>query len=159
MTTMTRLAYTTLLRSNPDLRGPALPKPKRGDGTAPSEHEEQCAVMEWAERNKGRWPELELLHHIPNGGKRDEATAELLKAAGVKSGVPDLSLPVARRQEGKVLHGLYIELKKSDHSNPPSPEQRTWLGALRQQGYLAKVCYGSDEAIALLTWYLELEQP
>ena len=38
--------------------------------TVPTEDEEQIAVMSWAALMEGRYPELRLLHHIPNGGKR-----------------------------------------------------------------------------------------
>lgn len=53
-----------------------------------------------------------------------------MKAAGVKPGVPDMFLPVAR--EG--CHGLYIELKRRDGGRV-SPEQTAWMDALARQGY------------------------
>ena len=67
----------------------------------------QEAIIEWCAWNMQQYPELELLYHVPNGGKRDKATAAVLKRQGVKAGVPDLVLPVARCG----YHGLYIELK------------------------------------------------
>ena len=57
---------------------------------------EQQAVMEWAEYQTGRYPELKLLYHIPNEGKRSVVNGANLKKAGLKKGVPDLCLPVAR---------------------------------------------------------------
>ena len=59
------------------------------------EEAEQAAIFEWAEYEKRKYPELELLYHVPNGGKRDAKTAAILKRCGVKAGVPDLVLPVA----------------------------------------------------------------
>ena len=58
----------------------------------------QYAVMLWSQQPEIRkkWPELELLHHIPNGGSRDVVEAAHMKRQGVKSGVPDLHLPVPR---------------------------------------------------------------
>lgn len=35
----------------------------------PNESEEQQALFEWKERMLGKYPELKLLHHIPNEGK------------------------------------------------------------------------------------------
>lgn len=76
---------------------------------APTEAEEQTELFAWAELLRGRFPELRLLYHVPNGGSRNRIEAARLQAQGVKAGVPDLCLPVAR---GK-YHGLYIELKRT----------------------------------------------
>jgi len=35
------------------------------------EDTEQMSVMDWANVNLRQYPELELLHHIPNGGNRN----------------------------------------------------------------------------------------
>lgn len=70
---------------------------------------------------------------------------------GVKAGVPDLHLPVARGG----YHGLYIELKVG--SNKPTQLQKKWLSNLNEQGYLAVVCYGWQQAAEQLINYLELE--
>ena len=61
-----------------------------------SEDTEQIAVITWAQWNMQRYPELELLHHVPNGGSRNKAEAVKLKQMGVKAGVPDLHLPVPK---------------------------------------------------------------
>jgi hypothetical protein len=114
-----------------------------------SEYAEQCALITWAGLVQGRWPELALLFHIPNGGARDRVTGAQLKAAGVKAGVPDLCLPVARHG----WHGLFIELKVGD--NEPSAQQVRWLDDLAAQGYLALVCRGWDEAREALEGYLD----
>jgi hypothetical protein len=156
---MTVLQYETLLRRNPDLAGPALPESRRGDGAAPEEHEEQAAVIRWAQEQEARWPELRWLFHVPNGGYRDPATAALLATQGIRAGVPDLLLLVPRRgADGDIIHGLAIEMKKRDHSNSPSAAQRTWLLALREQGYMAVVAYGATEAVGYLEHYLGLER-
>ncbi len=120
--------------------------------TASSEAMEQEALMEWAGYMRAQYPELELLHHIPNGGSRNRLEAVHLKRQGVKAGVPDLCLPVAR---GK-YHGLYIEMKYG--KNKPSQEQKKWLHALSEQGYAVKVCYGWESASELILKYLEMER-
>ena len=38
-----------------------------------NEDTEQEIVMRWARMSEGKWPELALLHHIPNGGSRNKA--------------------------------------------------------------------------------------
>ena len=61
-----------------------------------TEADEQKAVIQWCILMEGRWPELEYIYHVPNGGSRNSREAANLKAQGVKPGVPDLELPVAR---------------------------------------------------------------
>lgn len=112
------------------------------------EDTEQIGVMEWAQANICRWPELKLLHHIPNGGKRNRATAARLKEMGVKPGVPDLCLPVARNGYA----GLYIEMKYG--RGRPTEKQKEWIRALTDQGYRAVVCCGGVEATQELEDYL-----
>lgn len=109
-----------------------------------SEADEQAAVVEWCD-----------LHHvpcfhIPNGGLRDPRTAAGLKRQGVKAGVPDLCVPVPK---GK-YHSLYIEMKYG--RNKPTAQQVKWLTYLQHAGFCAYVCYGADDAIALLERYLSL---
>lgn len=122
-------------------------------GYTPTESDEQKFVFTWAWFQEIYEPRLGLLHHIPNGGLRQKATAARMKAEGVKAGVPDLCLPVPAHG----FHGLYIEMKKRDHSNGLSRLQRNWIDMLREQGYKAEVAYGADEAIDILCEYLSIE--
>lgn len=115
----------------------------------PTENAEQAALFQWAELASGAHPELRLLHAIPNGGLRDGRTAAILARTGVKSGVPDLCLPVARGG----FHGLYIELKRLK-GGVLSINQKTWLGLLAKEGYKAVVCRGWEEARDELLTYL-----
>lgn len=160
-------AVADLLARNPDLhikddgRGsrPApyrlteardLPGQRQRPSTAPTEHEEQVALFAWAAANEGAHPELAMLHATPNGGYRPMTTAVMLKAEGVKAGVPDILLPIPRGQ----WHSLWLELKRADHSNGPTKEQQEWIKQLRHYGNMALVCYGADEAIAAIESYL-----
>ncbi len=72
-----------------------------------SEDTEQISVIQWAEWNTGRYPELKWLHHCPNGGSRNKQEAVKLKQMGVKAGVSDLCLPYPKG----TYCGLYIEMK------------------------------------------------
>ena len=113
-----------------------------------TEAQEQKFLFQWARMMEQKYPELELLHHIPNGGKRNAREAASLKKQGVKSGVPDLSLPVARGG----YHGLYIELKVG--RNKTSDNQNRWLEMLMKQKYYVSVCYGWRQAADTLEEYL-----
>lgn len=92
------------------------------------------------------------MYHIPNGGSRTKAEAGRFKAEGVKSGVPDICLPVAREQ----YHGLYIELKRREGGRL-SEAQKLWIEALRKLGYWAIVCRGWEEAAREIERYLGKE--
>lgn len=116
-----------------------------------SESEEQKTVMQWAEWNAGRYPQLKWLYHIPNGGKRSKAEAARFKTEGVKAGVSDLCLP---SPSGK-YHGLYVEMKALDGT--PEAEQLEFLRFVRSQGYAGFVCYGADEAIKVIEKYIKGE--
>lgn len=108
----------------------------------------QEALFSWAAYNMQHMPELEYMHHIPNGGKRDKATAIALKRQGVRAGVPDIHLPAPRGE----YHGLYIELKAG--SNSTTENQKRWLKYLAAAGYYTAVCYGWQIATELIEKYL-----
>lgn len=112
---------------------------------------EQAALM--AEL-RARMPEVaDLIFHVPNGGHRVKAVAAKLKAQGVKAGIPDLVLPMARGG----FFGLYIEFK----ATPPydaviSDSQHERIRKLNAQGYLAVVCRGHFDAMEQIRAYLRL---
>ena len=85
---------------------------------------------------------------IPNGGSRDRREAANLKMQGVKAGVPDLCIPVAR---GK-YHGLFIEMKYG--KNKTTALQDEWIALLNKNGYCAAVCHGFDKAKTVIDWYM-----
>ena len=123
-----------------------------------SEHDDQTRVFNWARSMAVICPELLLLFAIPNGaklpwitdrkGRRFSPEANRLKDEGMKPGVPDFCLPVAR----KGFHGLFIELKFG--RNKPSEQQIWWMDQLSTQGYLATACWGADQAIMTLQEYV-----
>lgn len=106
-------------------------------------------VFEWAELVRGKWPEMALMHHIPNGGSRNPIEAVHLKEQGVKAGVPDIFLPVARAG----YHGLYIEMKRRRFSRVTT-EQREMIQRLRAQGYRVEVCKGFEVAKSVIGKYM-----
>lgn len=117
----------------------------------PYESAEQAALFKWAHMARGKWPELGMLFHIPNGGSRDPREAHNLKLQGVRPGVPDICLPVPRGG----FHGLFIELKRRK-GGTVSEDQRGWIDALTRQGYRATVCRGWDAARAEIELYLRV---
>lgn len=116
----------------------------------PTEEEEQCFVISWAEVNEYRYPELKLLYHVPNEGKRSGREGAKMKRMGLRKGVSDLCLPVARG----IYHGLYIELKALD--GRITKEQNEFLAAVREQGYCSYACYGGESAVKAIEQYLRM---
>ena len=113
----------------------------------PTEHQEQCTVIQYFDlkykEHRGR------LFAIPNGSYKSRAAASSSKREGLRAGVPDLMLPVAR----KVYHGLFIEMKRTKGSIT-SKEQKDWHEYLNGQGYLCVVCKGAQSAIYVIDDYM-----
>lgn len=120
---------------------------------AGTEHAHQCALMAWCAIEAQAEPLLKLLFAIPNGGERNMIVASRLKAEGVKAGVPDLMLPVARHG----LHGLFIEMKKPEDGKV-TDKQGQWHKDLVAQGYGVAVCFGWEEARETLLAWLNLSK-
>ncbi len=162
---MTPQEFAQLMKSNQQLAigphgdqahdllppGPIRPAYTMTSNKVPTEHEEQVALFQWAEGSGIE--KLALMTAIPNGGYRHPATAAMLKKEGVQAGYPDILLDVARGG----YHGYRLELKRSDHSNHPTQEQKEWIERLRAQGYRVDVCYGCEEAIAAILEYLGID--
>ena len=91
----------------------------------------------------------EYMFAIPNGGYRHYRTAADLKSEGVKSGVPDIMLPVARGG----YYGLFIEMKRTSGGRV-SESQQKFLKTLNDNGYLAVVCKGFEQAQEAILKYL-----
>lgn len=137
------------LKAGIDMR---LPKK---DAWQKEEHYLQRAFFMWLNEiaaNSLTYQHTRLLlwtaHAIPNGGKRNVAEAGRLVAEGVKSGVPDVFIPIP-------LHGhsgLYIEFKKAGES--PSEEQRVFLNTLSDRGHRCYVFNCLEEAKRLTLEYI-----
>lgn len=121
-----------------------------------SEHKLQVAVARLLDSSGLLWTA------IPNGGKRSAITGAILKAEGVKAGVPDILVftPFAdpgqdesdrdlNEVRGQWCHGLAIELKNGKKGRT-SEHQQTWLVRLELAGWKAVVCRDIDEVLEVL---------
>ena len=117
-----------------------------------NENQHQALVVKWSQQAaiRSKWPELKLLFHIPNERICSVQQGANLKRMGVKRGVPDLCLPVARG----AYHGLFIEMKTE--SGTATSDQKWWGDQLKEQGYMWAVCKGWESAVKLLEIYLNL---
>lgn len=132
-----------------------------------TEHQEQAALFSWAAVAGAHVPELRLMFAIPNGaalvgktvrprgGKavRFSFEAMKLRAEGLKAGIPDVCLPVARSG----YHGLYIEMKRLK-GGTLAPEQKQWMADLTAQGYRSVRCNGWAAARTEILKYLEWDE-
>lgn len=98
----------------------------------PLEHAEQVDVCKWLDY---QYPDL-LYYANPNGGFRHKRTAAMLKAEGVKAGVPDLFFPSLF---------FYVEMKRQKGGSV-STDQKTMMMRLEFSGYKCVVCKGFEAA-------------
>jgi hypothetical protein len=121
-------------------RVPQLGRPPSRD----EEHTQQVLFMARLDDLATRDPDYALAvrrtHAIPNGGGRTRREAGRLKAEGVRAGVPDIFVAIARAK----THGMYIEMKSS--TGRVRPEQRAWLEDCKQLKFVGIVCRSADEA-------------
>lgn len=111
----------------------------------------QKAIVRWADTLIPKIPEFRWLHAVPNGGKRNSFEAQGLKDQGVKAGILDLSLDVARGG----YHGLKAELKRpGGNCLPPTPEQLEYMIFCEQQGYFCFISNDFDHIKETLLRYI-----
>jgi hypothetical protein len=74
--------------------------------------------------------------HVPNGGARSKTEAGVLKATGVRAGVPDLLIWTRSS-------GFGIELKSG--AGKLSPAQVAWHATITSLGHRVYVCRSIDD--------------
>jgi hypothetical protein len=114
------------------------------------EHIEQSALFDWLNDNAAAMPDLAKAFAIPNGGYRNIKTAGRLKAEGVKPGIPDVMLLVARGQ----YYGLMIEMKRP--SGTLSPMQADWHYTFTKDGFKVAIATTWEMARDHILQYLAL---
>ncbi len=115
---------------------------------ASPEEDLQRACIQWVELRQRRYPILQWVVHVPNGGKRPKGEAGKLKAMGTKPGFPDILLP----RKNLDWQGLVIELKSP--IGRLSSEQEDWLQAFEEDGYLTGVARTLEQFEALVMAFL-----
>lgn len=86
---------------------------------------------------------------IANEGKRSIIKGAILKAEGLKAGVPDIFIayPVGK------YHGLFIEFKVA--KSKPTEAQMLMMLRFEAQGYLCRIAFSLEEAVDLTSLYLK----
>lgn len=100
---------------------------------------------------------LGLLYiHVPSEGKRKKSTGGKLKAMGAPKGFPDFQIFDAPPLN-PCAKGVCLELKRQK-GGKITDDQRQWIEALRQRGWIAEISEGANAAIAWLQslgWYID----
>lgn len=126
-----------------------------------TEHGQQAALFCFFQIHAAEYPLTKWLYSSSNGFFSTSGQKGKEKAAGLKSGVPDICLPISNYNrfidDGSL--GLYIELKiesrRKQKNGGCSDEQLGWLAFLNSQSYEAVVCYGWEEARDMIIKYLK----
>lgn len=113
------------------------------------EETHQKTLFQALELYKSKHPGIKYIYHPANGRFRSIAVAKKLRAEGVKSGVPDVVIPI-RGRNGEP--GAYLEMKAE--GGVVSEAQRDYLEFLKSQGYVTSVAYNWEEGLNFILDYL-----
>ncbi len=96
---------------------------------------------------------------IPNagttGGRRGLLAGARRKAEGVMPGVPDIMC--FARSPIYPSRGLFVEMKRADGKpSDVKKQQRDVMEMLENNGYMAEVAFGAEQAFQIITGYLGL---
>lgn len=104
------------------------------------------ALAAWLDARRLLWC------HTPNESPVSVAYRVKMKRLGVKAGCPDVLIfshvPRYRDLITVPVRGVALELKAL--GGRVSPAQKAWLAALREEGWLTRVCVGAIEAVEWL---------
>jgi hypothetical protein len=118
-------------------------------GILPTEHQIQAAFVTWTRHAEARFPALKLAFAVPNAAKRHAGAAAILKAEGMRPGVPDWWLPYPFRK----VAGLVIEFKRPK-TGKLSKLQLEYIHRLEEVGWQVDICTDWQEARAIVIDYL-----
>jgi hypothetical protein len=125
---------------------------KQSTGKVPTERQEQVRLAKHLDSLGLLWC------HVPNeghggSGKGAKIRGAMLRAEGLKSGVPDVLIfdHCEIEKDGRKVScsGCAIELKRSKGGRV-SDSQKEWLDSLEKRGWYTAVCKGFDEARELI---------
>ena len=97
------------------------------------------AIMDWVRLHPSI---VKLVMHFPNEGKRTPSYGRMMKDLGMRAGVSDLFISMARHG----YHGAWIEFKTP--TGVVSPAQKAFLLDMKQQGYYTVVCRSIEDGIS-----------
>ena len=119
------MSYEDALKALAEWERGVTPKARKHQGHAEDDLQMQCVT--WF---RLQFPKFaRLLHHSPNGGRRNAREGARFKKMGVQPGFPDLVLLIASQD----CHALFIELKSATGRQEDS--QKEYQALVEAQGY------------------------
>jgi hypothetical protein len=106
---------------------------------------QQIIVVDWVKQ----CTDLPIIH-IANERGCSFQQGKTLKRMGVLSGVSDLFIPRATKNR----HGMFLELKTL--KGKLTRNQIKFIDDMNKEGYYALAAYGSDNAIAIIKDFYEI---
>lgn len=108
----------------------------------------QEACVTWFSYQYPEW--ALLLHHSPNGGKRNAKEAAKFKRMGVRAGFPDLILLLPNG----TYHYLAIEMKTEERGSAQTANQKQYQRLIEAHGGKYVVCRSEQEFENIISSYL-----
>lgn len=138
------MSYEDALKALAEWERGVAPKARKHQGHAEDDLQMQCVT--WF---RLQFPKFaRLLHHSPNGGRRNAREGARFKKMGVQPGFPDLVLLVASQD----CHALFIELKSATGRQEDS--QKEYQALVEAQGYRYALVRSFDEFKKLIENYM-----
>ena len=138
------MSYEDALKALAEWEQGVAPRTRKHQGHAEDDLQMQCVT--WF---RLQFPKFaRLLHHSPNGGRRNAREGARFKKMGVQPGFPDLVLLVASQD----CHALFIELKSATGRQEDS--QKEYQALVEAQGYRYALVRSFDEFKKLIENYM-----
>lgn len=115
----------------------------------PTEHQEQCTLVEWMEYQGLKFTAIPNSTYTKSWKQKVKNTQ-----SGLRPGLPDLLIiiPIDKSRTCKA-EMVFIELKRQK-GGKTSESQKEWIEAINGAGVAAHICKGCDEAIEVLSSYM-----
>jgi hypothetical protein len=127
----------------------------------PSEHDIQCAFVQWCRMSESKYPALKLAFAVPNGANRHIVTAMKNKREGQRAGVPDWVFPARgwmsiededSTVKGRIAHSLMLEFKRPGQR--ATREQKQYHSLAKIYGHRVEIVTSAEQAISIVKEYL-----
>ncbi|CAB4203012.1 VRR-NUC domain containing protein [uncultured Caudovirales phage] len=115
------------------------------------EDSELIKFFDWVSWQEKIDPRFKAIYHIANERKTSWIGGKILKSKGVRSGVPDVCVPIPT----KSYPGLYIEFKVKP--NKLTSNQSDYCQLLHAMGYAVRIAWSGEEALGIVKSYLKEE--
>ncbi len=114
-----------------------MPITKKG-WVLPTEEREQMTVVQWLEYNNYKFTAIPNSTWTPSRNQKMKN-----KRVGLRPGLPDMLIILKNKRL------LFLEMKR-EKGGTVSPEQRIWIGSLKNCGVYADVAHGADQAFEII---------